>query len=86
MVTKLKERAGWEHEIFENIDWQSRATAIKGMKENDKKHIFKMSHGDLPVMRQQERFGYSDTTTCPVCNGEEETITHMLQCQILTNP
>jgi hypothetical protein len=21
-----------------------------------------------------------------VCNGEEETITHMLQCQILTNP
>ena len=45
-----------------------------------------MSHGALPVMRQQERFGYSDTTTCPVCKGEEETTTHMLRCQILTNP
>jgi hypothetical protein len=45
-----------------------------------------MIHGDLPDMRQQEIFGYSDTTTCPVCNCEEETITHMLQCQILTNP
>jgi hypothetical protein len=45
-----------------------------------------MSHSALPVMRQQERFGYSDTTTCPVCKCEEETITHMLQCQILTNP
>ena len=56
------------------------------MKVNDKKHIFKMSHGSLPVMRQQERFGYSDTTTCPICNRKEETITHMLQCQILTNP
>jgi hypothetical protein len=44
MVTKLKEREGWEHDIFENIDRQSRATAIKGMKDNDKKHIFKMSH------------------------------------------
>ena len=45
-----------------------------------------MSHGALPVMRQQERFGYSNTTTCPVCKSEEETITHMLRCQILSNP
>ena len=86
MGTKLKEREGWEHEIFENIDCQSRAAAIKGMNDNDKKQIFMMSHGALPVMRQQERFGYSDTTTCPVCNYKEETITHMLRCQILTNP
>ena len=86
MATKLKEREGWEHEIFENIDWQARATDIKGMNDNDKKQIFKMSHGALPVMRQQERFGYSDTTTCPVCKCEEETITHMLRCQIITNP
>ena len=85
MATKLKERKGWEHEIFENIDWQSRAKAIKGMKDNDKKQIFKMIHGALPVMRQQKRFGYSDTTTCPICNHEEETIMHMLQCQILIN-
>ena len=55
------------HEIFENIDWQSRATEIKGMNDNDKKQIFKMSHGALPVMRQQEILEYSDTTTCPVC-------------------
>ena len=52
MVTKLKEREGWEYEVFENIDWQSQAT-IKGMKANDKKQIFKMSHGALPVTRQQ---------------------------------
>jgi hypothetical protein len=69
MATKLMERKGWEHEIFKIIDWQSWATAIKGMKDNDKKQIFKMSHGALPVMRQQERFGYSDTATCPVCKG-----------------
>ena len=86
MVTKLKEHEGWEHEIFKNIDWHSRATAIKGMKVNDKTHIFKMSHRALPVMRQQKRFGYSNTTTCPICNRKEETITHMLQCQIITNP
>ena len=77
MATKLKEREGWEHEIFENIDCQSRATAIKGMNDNNKKQIFKMSHGSLPVMRQQERFGYSDNTICPVCKCKEETITHM---------
>jgi hypothetical protein len=86
MANKLMKCEGWNSEIFENIDWQSRATAILGMKDNDKKQIFKMSHGALPVMRQQERFGYSDTTTCPVCKSEEETITHMLRCQILTNP
>jgi hypothetical protein len=54
MVTKLKEHEGWEHDIFENIDWQSRAMTIKGMKANDKKHIFKMIHGSIPVMRQQK--------------------------------
>jgi hypothetical protein len=86
MATQIKELEGWEHEIFKNIDWQSWATEIKGMKANDKKQIFKMSHGALPVMRQQKRFGYSDTTTCPICNREEETITHMMRCQILTNP
>jgi hypothetical protein len=37
MVTKLKECEGWEHDIFKNIDWQSRAMAIKRMKANDKK-------------------------------------------------
>ena len=86
MVTKLKEREGWEHEIFENIDWQFQSTAIKWMKANDKKHILKMSHRDLPVIRHQKRFGYSDTNTCPICNREEEIITNMLQCQILINP
>ena len=86
MATKLKECEGWEHEIFENIDWQSRATTIRGMKDNNKKQIFKMSHGALPVMRQQERCEYSDTTTCPVCKYEEDTITHILRCQILSNP
>ena len=56
------------------------------MKANDKKQIFKMIHGALPLMCHQERFGYSNTTTFPICNRKEETITHMLQCQILTNP
>ena len=37
-------------------------------------------------MHQQKRFGYSNTTMLPVYNSAEETITHMLQCQILTNP
>ena len=85
IVENLKEREGWEHAIFENIDWQSRATAIKGMNTNDKKQIFKMSHGALPVMYQQERFGYRDTNMYPVCNSEEETIMHMMWCQIFTN-
>ena len=62
MVAKLKEREGWEHTIFENIDWRSRATAIRVMNVNDKKQIFKMIHGALPVIHQQERCGYSDTT------------------------
>ena len=56
MVTKLKECEGWDHEIFGNIDLHSRATVIKGMKDNDKKQIFKMIHIALPVIRQQERF------------------------------
>ena len=68
MVEKLKEHEGWEHAIFENIDWQSRATTIKGMNTNNKKHIFKMSHGSIPVMHQQERFGHSNTNMFPVCN------------------
>ena len=72
MVKKLKEREGWEHAIFENIDWQLQATVIKGMKANNKKQIFKMSQGALPVVRQQKTFRYRDTTTCPVCNREEE--------------
>ena len=74
------------HGIFKNIDWQSWAVAIKGMKDNNKKQIFKMSHRALPVMRQQERFGYINTTTFPVCKSEEEIITYMLRCQILSNP
>ena len=44
-----------------------------------------MSYGVLLVMRQQERFGYSDTNTRLVYKGAEETITHMIRCQIITN-
>ena len=37
-------------------------------------------------MRQQKIFEYSDTNMCPVCNSAEENITHMIRCQIITNP
>ena len=39
MIVKLKEHDGWDHEKIENIDCQSRATVIKGMKSNDKENI-----------------------------------------------
>jgi hypothetical protein len=87
VLAKLKECEGWEHALFMDIDWQSRATEITGMNVNDKNiYIFKMSHGNLPVMSQQESCGYSDTNTYPVCNSEEENIMHISRCQILTNP
>ena len=30
MATNLKEREGWEHKIFKNINWQSWEKARKG--------------------------------------------------------
>ena len=41
-----------------------------------------MAHVDFPVMRQQTRFKYSPTDTCPRCGDEEDTITHTLKCQL----
>jgi hypothetical protein len=41
-----------------------------------------MVHSALPVMQQQHFFNYSSTDTCPRCDSEEKTITHMLKCQL----
>ena len=46
----------------------------------NEKHIFKMS--DAPTKEIQIHHNYH---TYPVCNEEEETIMHMIWCQILTN-
>ena len=52
------------------------------MTETDKIQFFKMSHGMLPVMRQQLRFKYATSNTFPASNATDETIVHMLQYKI----
>ena len=41
-----------------------------------------MAHSALPVMRQKKQFEYSTSETCTRCGDKEETITHMLKCQL----
>ena len=86
MAENLMKRMGWDPDIFNTINWEARAMVVRGMTHTDKIQMFKLSHGALPFMYQQNMFGYSNTSISPVCKEEEETIPYMLWCQILTNP
>ena len=82
MKAELCKKHGWDDGQFEIIDWDSFGAVNRKLEEPDRLQLFKMVHSALPVMRQQNRFEYSTSDTCPRCGDEEETITHMLKCQL----
>ena len=67
---------------FDIIDWESFGSVNRNLDDADRLQLLKMAHGDITVTRQQKRFKYSPTDTWPQCGDEEETITHMLKCQL----
>ena len=81
MKAELIKTKGWDRDLFKIIDWDNFGIVFRNMKETDKIQLFKMSHGMLPVMRQQLCFEYATSNICPVCNATEETIVHMLHAK-----
>ena len=76
------QEAWWDTGQFDIIDWESFRSANRNLEEPDRLQLFKMAHSALPVMRQQKLFEYSPTDICPRCGNEEETLSHMLKCQL----
>ena len=66
MKTELIKTNGWERDLFDIIDWDNFGVVFRNMKEIDKIQLFKMSHGMLPVMRQQLRFEYATSNMCHI--------------------
>ena len=82
MKAELCKRHGWDDGQFEIIDWDSFGAVNRKLEEPDRLQLFKMAHSTLPVMRQQTRFEYSTSDTCPRYGDKEETIPHRLKCQL----
>ena len=82
MKSELCKKHGWDVGHFEIIDWESFGSVNRKLDDADRLQLFKMAHSDRPVMRKQKRSKYSPTDTCPRCGDKEETITHMMKCQL----
>ena len=60
---KINDKIRMVPDIFNNVDWEAWTMMVRGLIYTDNINLFKTSHGSLPVIPQQERFGYSDTFT-----------------------
>jgi hypothetical protein len=65
MKATLCKNHGWDEGQFDIIDWDSFGAVNRKLEEPDRLQLFKMAHSALPVMRQQKRFEYSTSDTCP---------------------
>jgi hypothetical protein len=82
MKAELCKKQGWDDVKFDIIDWEPFGVVTMKLEDLDRLQLFKMAHSALQVMRQQKLFDYSPTDICPRCGNEEETVTHMLKCQL----
>ena len=74
----------WKKDLLNIIDWEAFGFIFCAMEMSCWIQMSKINYGMLPIKRQTLWFEYSTPNVCPTCNNdnEEETITHMMQCQI----
>ena len=79
MIRYLKEKYQWNDATFERINWNVHGKAIRSQRHR-KTHITKLVHDILPTNRVQHRWNPQHSNKCALCQREEETRDHLMQC------
>lgn len=84
MKEALMKKYGWNKDFFDVIDWTDHGIVARGMTNMDRKQIFKLGHNIAPLMQQQRKFHFFESSQCPLCKRHEQTVQHMIKFQLHT--
>jgi hypothetical protein len=74
------EKYGWNHNTFQDIDWDLQHKALSTFSDADQRRILKFVHGWLPTNRRLFREGIKHSPKCILCDHLEENSDHILIC------
>jgi hypothetical protein len=66
------EKYGWDHNVFQDIDWHLQHKALSTFADPDQCRILKFVHGWLPTNKRLFREGTESSPKCILCNHLEE--------------
>ena len=64
----------------DNIDWEPSAVAVRRLPLGKKRWHFKFITGCIGVGNQLFHRRYQDHSKCPLCNADDERVSHVLHC------
>jgi hypothetical protein len=77
---QYNEKYGWNHNTFQDIDWDLQHKALSTFSDSDQRRILKFVHGWLPTNRRLFREGIEPSPKCILCDHLEENSDHILIC------
>ena len=66
---------------MKQIDWESRRRAILNIPQHETRWLAKFSTGFCGVGKMLKRYRFQQHDRCPICNEENETTQHVIQCK-----
>ena len=77
----LRKKHNWTPAIFNSIDWESHASALKKLNASEHKIIIRFVHHWLPTGAHVHRQSPEHDARCPLCLGASEKHAHFLKCR-----
>jgi hypothetical protein len=69
----------WSHDTFHKVDWKAYDKAFTSVSRCKQISLSKLSHNLLNTNYQNQKY-YGHPDTCPCCDKQLETFSHMLSC------
>jgi ribonuclease HI len=77
---KIKKDKGWSRDTFDMVDWRNFHRALMAVPRSHRVSISKLSHGLWNTNMQNKKF-YNQSSLCPTCQKEDETLSYIFSCQ-----
>jgi hypothetical protein len=79
IIAHITRKTGWDHFIFESVNWDAHGRAFCHLTTHQRLHASKLIHGLAHTNRKSFLF-YNTSSLCPLCLQSEETFHHILTC------
>jgi hypothetical protein len=75
----IMRKANWSPQVFRKVHWDAHERAFRRLHRYAQHSTAKLVHGLVNTNRQNHLY-YGHSSLCPICNSEEETLSHVFSC------
>jgi len=79
IVAHILKKSRWTRRVFDKVHWDAHERAFSRLPRPSQYSTAKLIHGLINTNKQNHLY-YGQSSMCPICNEEEESVDHVFQC------